>query len=69
MSYFIKSIDYILFIQLLFVSVLQTKFQESSKPGHSLYVKELQKRAGTTRPKDRTLFVVNVPPYCTQVTN
>ncbi|XP_048755799.2 ribosomal RNA-processing protein 7 homolog A-like [Ostrea edulis] len=47
-------------------TVLQTKFQESSKPGHSLYVKELQKRAGTTRPKDRTLFVVNVPPYCTQ---
>ncbi|XP_062577426.1 ribosomal RNA-processing protein 7 homolog A-like [Saccostrea cucullata] len=47
-------------------TVLQTKFQESSKPGHSLYVKEHQGRA-STRPKDRTLFVVNVPPYCTQV--
>ncbi|XP_022305800.2 ribosomal RNA-processing protein 7 homolog A-like [Crassostrea virginica] len=46
-------------------TVIQTSFQESGKIGHSLYVKENERR-GANRPKDRTLFVGNIPPYCTE---
>ncbi|XP_028310366.1 ribosomal RNA-processing protein 7 homolog A [Gouania willdenowi] len=47
-------------------SVLSLKFSSDSAASHSLYVKEHRVRAQSHsgRPMDRTLFVLNVPPYC-----
>ncbi|XP_039621601.1 ribosomal RNA-processing protein 7 homolog A [Polypterus senegalus] len=41
-------------------------FQKTSRSHHYLYVKEHKVRTEvhTTRPLDRTLLVLNVPPYC-----
>lgn len=48
--------------------VLPAKFSESSDSCHFLYIKEHKVRDGsdTSRPTDKTLFVLNVPPYGTQ---
>ncbi|KAF0032402.1 hypothetical protein F2P81_014692 [Scophthalmus maximus] len=45
-------------------------FSADSAAQHDLYVKEHKVRAatGSHRPLDRTLFVLNVPPYCSQAT-
>ncbi|KAM4881937.1 ribosomal RNA-processing protein 7 homolog A [Thomomys bottae] len=44
------------------------KFSEKQQASHYLYVKEHRVREGTqsARPEKRTLFVLNVPPYCTE---
>ncbi|XP_042201948.1 ribosomal RNA-processing protein 7 homolog A [Callorhinchus milii] len=49
-------------------TAIPVTFSQSSRCCHYLYVKEHRVRegAGTSRPQDRTLFVLNVPPYCTQ---
>ncbi|KAF1525862.1 hypothetical protein FQV19_0000874, partial [Eudyptula minor] len=48
-------------------TALAVKFGERQRSPHCLLVKEHQVRegAGTTHPPRRTLFVLNVPPYCT----
>ncbi|PKU48957.1 hypothetical protein llap_610 [Limosa lapponica baueri] len=47
-------------------TALAVKFGERQRSPHYLLVKEHQVRegAGTTHPSRRTLFVLNVPPYC-----
>ncbi|KAI5087574.1 ribosomal RNA-processing protein 7-like A [Silurus meridionalis] len=49
-------------------TVLSLKFHSSSTAQHQLCVKEHRVRAETNthRPPDRTLFILNVPPYCSQ---
>uniref|UniRef100_A0AAV2KFP8 Ribosomal RNA-processing protein 7 C-terminal domain-containing protein n=1 Tax=Knipowitschia caucasica TaxID=637954 RepID=A0AAV2KFP8_KNICA len=49
-------------------SVISLKFCSSSEAEHKLYVKEHKVRdeKSSRRPLDRTLFVLNVPPYCTK---
>lgn len=47
--------------------VLQTRFTEKCKAGHYLYIKEHSaKDQDDNKPLDKTLFVVNIPPYCTK---
>lgn len=45
------------------------KFSEKQQASHYLYVREHRVREGTKSswPQKRTLFVLNVPPYCTEV--
>ncbi|NWV01638.1 RRP7A protein, partial [Upupa epops] len=47
-------------------TALTVKFSERQRSGHCLLVKEHQVREGadTAHPPRRTLFVLNVPPYC-----
>ncbi|NXX14168.1 RRP7A protein, partial [Podargus strigoides] len=47
-------------------AALAVKFGERQRSAHCLLVKEHQVRegAGTAHPPHRTLFVLNVPPYC-----
>ncbi|NXF85032.1 RRP7A protein, partial [Eubucco bourcierii] len=49
-------------------TALAVKFGQRQRSPHYLLVKEHQVRegAGTTHPARRTLFVLNVPPYCSQ---
>ncbi|XP_064011179.1 ribosomal RNA-processing protein 7 homolog A isoform X2 [Pogoniulus pusillus] len=49
-------------------AALAVKFGERQRSPHYLLVKEHQVRegAGTAHPARRTLFVLNVPPYCSQ---
>ncbi|CAL8287143.1 unnamed protein product [Boreogadus saida] len=49
-------------------AVLSLKFSAKSDTQHKLYVKEHRVRVETKthRPLDKTLFVLNVPPYCSQ---
>ncbi|XP_077590611.1 ribosomal RNA-processing protein 7 homolog A [Stigmatopora nigra] len=47
---------------------LSLKFDSDTKSEHKLYVKEHKVRAekSSYRPLDRTLFVLNIPPYCSK---
>ncbi|KAJ3600471.1 hypothetical protein NHX12_031452 [Muraenolepis orangiensis] len=47
-------------------TVLSVQFSADSDTQHKLYVKEHRVRVETRthRPLDRTLFVLNIPPYC-----
>uniref|UniRef100_A0A2K5ZW83 Ribosomal RNA processing 7 homolog A n=1 Tax=Mandrillus leucophaeus TaxID=9568 RepID=A0A2K5ZW83_MANLE len=47
------------------------KFSEKQQASHYLYVRAHGVRQGTksTWPQKRTLFVLNVPPYCTEVSD
>ncbi|XP_045928852.1 ribosomal RNA-processing protein 7 homolog A [Micropterus dolomieu] len=49
-------------------TVLPLQFSSDSVAQHKLYVKEHRVRAekSSHRPLDRTLFVLNIPPYCSQ---
>lgn len=49
--------------------MLSLQFTSDSAAQHSLYVKEHKVRAekSSHRPMDRTLFVLNIPPYCSEV--
>ncbi|XP_030649671.1 ribosomal RNA-processing protein 7 homolog A [Chanos chanos] len=49
-------------------TVLCLKFKSDSPTHHQLIVKEHRVRAekSTQRPLNRTLFVLNIPPYCSQ---
>lgn len=49
-------------------AVVSIKFSASSVAQHKLYVKEHKVRdeKRSHRPLDRTLFVLNVPPYCSE---
>ncbi|KAM4717375.1 ribosomal RNA-processing protein 7 homolog A [Anableps anableps] len=49
-------------------TVLSLQFDADSAAQHSVYVKEHKVRAEKTsyRPLDRTLFVLNIPPYCSE---
>ncbi|XP_037113574.1 ribosomal RNA-processing protein 7 homolog A [Syngnathus acus] len=49
-------------------AVLPLKFKADMKSEHKLYVKEHKVRSetGSHRPLDRTLFVLNIPPYCSE---
>lgn len=49
-------------------AVLSVQFNSSSAAQHKLYVKEHKVRdeKSSHRPLDRTLFVLNVPPYCSE---
>lgn len=44
------------------------KFSEKQQACHYLYVREHRVREGITSswPQKRTLFILNVPPYCTE---
>ncbi|XP_072167637.1 ribosomal RNA-processing protein 7 homolog A-like [Diadema setosum] len=45
--------------------IVPVKFNEKSKAGHLMYCKEHSvKESDDIKPSHRTLFVVNVPPYC-----
>ena len=47
---------------------IRVKFDINSDAHHVLYLKSHSVREEDKRtPKDRTLFVLNVPPYCTKV--
>ncbi|CAG5897461.1 unnamed protein product [Menidia menidia] len=50
------------------LDVLSLKFTSDSVAQHFLYVKEHRVRAekSSRRPLDRTLFVLNIPPYCSE---
>ncbi|XP_060760164.1 ribosomal RNA-processing protein 7 homolog A [Neoarius graeffei] len=50
-------------------TVLSLKFCSDSPAQHQLCVKEHRVRAekNTHRPPDRTLLVLNIPPYCSQI--
>lgn len=46
-------------------TVVPIKFNSKSKAGHHLFIKEHNvKENELCKPKHRTLFVLNVPPYC-----
>ncbi|KAM9843888.1 ribosomal RNA-processing protein 7 homolog A [Aulostomus maculatus] len=49
-------------------TVLPLQFSSDTVAKHNLYVKEHRVRAEKTshRPTDRTLFVLNIPPYCSE---
>ncbi|XP_061604647.1 ribosomal RNA-processing protein 7 homolog A [Phyllopteryx taeniolatus] len=49
-------------------SVLSLKFNSDTNSEHQLYVKEhkIRAEAKSHRPFDRTLFVLNIPPYCSE---
>ncbi|XP_012735090.2 ribosomal RNA-processing protein 7 homolog A [Fundulus heteroclitus] len=49
-------------------TVLSLQFSSDSAARHFLYVKEHKVRAekSSVRPLDRTLFVLNIPPYCSE---
>ncbi|XP_064446601.1 ribosomal RNA-processing protein 7 homolog A isoform X2 [Mirounga angustirostris] len=49
-------------------SAIPIKFSEKQQAFHYLYVREHRVREGTKSswPQKRTLFVLNVPPYCTE---
>ncbi|KAM3597992.1 uncharacterized protein V6R79_012185 [Siganus canaliculatus] len=49
-------------------AVLSLQFSSDSVAQHKLYVKEHKVRAEqkSRRPPDRTLFVLNIPPYCSE---
>uniref|UniRef100_A0AAY4D3C6 RRM domain-containing protein n=1 Tax=Denticeps clupeoides TaxID=299321 RepID=A0AAY4D3C6_9TELE len=51
-------------------SVLRLKFSADSAAHHQLFVKEHRVRSekSAKRPLDRTLFVLNIPPYCSKDT-
>lgn len=47
---------------------IRVKFSETCSSYHFLYFKKHAVRdEDTTKPPDKTLFVVNIPPYCTKV--
>ncbi|KAK1877172.1 Ribosomal RNA-processing protein 7 like A [Dissostichus eleginoides] len=49
-------------------TVLSVQFNSDSVAQHKLYVKEHKVRSerSSHRPMDRTLFVLNIPPYCSE---
>ncbi|XP_074552956.1 ribosomal RNA-processing protein 7 homolog A [Halichoeres trimaculatus] len=49
-------------------TVLSLQFDSNSSTHHELFIKEHKVRAEKTsnRPLDRTLFVLNIPPYCSE---
>ncbi|XP_034066115.1 ribosomal RNA-processing protein 7 homolog A [Gymnodraco acuticeps] len=49
-------------------TVLPVQFNSDSVAQHKLYVKEHKVRSDRSshRPMDRTLFVLNIPPYCSE---
>ncbi|KAM9684519.1 ribosomal RNA-processing protein 7 homolog A [Dama dama] len=49
-------------------SAIPIKFSEKQQSSHYLFVREHKVREGTRSswPQKRTLFVLNVPPYCTE---
>ncbi|KAJ7992636.1 hypothetical protein DPEC_G00280730 [Dallia pectoralis] len=49
-------------------TVLSLQFSTESTAQHNIFVKEHRLRAEKTpqRPLDRTLFVLNIPPYCSE---
>ncbi|XP_004845520.2 ribosomal RNA-processing protein 7 homolog A isoform X1 [Heterocephalus glaber] len=51
-------------------SAVPIKFSEKQQASHYLYVREHRVREGaqSTWPQKRTLFVLNVPPYCSENT-
>lgn len=53
----------------LLLLAIPVKFSEKNQSPHYLYVKEHKVREETDpkRPPNRTLFILNVPPYCTEV--
>ena len=53
----------------MFLPAIPIKFSEKQQSSHYLYVREHKVREGTKSswPQKRTLFVLNVPPYCTEV--
>ncbi|KAH0513058.1 Ribosomal RNA-processing protein 7-like protein A [Microtus ochrogaster] len=50
-------------------SAVPVKFSEKQQASHYLYVRQHRVRQDTqsTWPANRTLFILNVPPYCTKV--
>lgn len=53
----------------IFLPAIPIKFSEKQQASHHLYVREHRVRGGikSSWPQKRTLFVLNVPPYCTEV--
>ena len=53
---------------IILFSVIPVKFKKKSKAKHYMYVKAHNVREShVSKPRDRTLFVLNVPPYCNKV--
>uniref|UniRef100_A0A8D0MSN2 Ribosomal RNA-processing protein 7 homolog A n=1 Tax=Sus scrofa TaxID=9823 RepID=A0A8D0MSN2_PIG len=52
----------------IFLPAIPIKFSEKQQASHHLYVREHRVRGGikSSWPQKRTLFVLNVPPYCTE---
>lgn len=55
--------------ELLSLLAVPIKFSEKQQASHYLYVRQHRVREGTQSawPPNRTLFILNVPPYCTEV--
>ncbi|KAK6170659.1 hypothetical protein SNE40_018997 [Patella caerulea] len=47
-------------------SVVPIKFEENSQASHILYFKEHALHRDDSKPKGRSLFIANIPPYCTK---
>ncbi|XP_067876065.1 ribosomal RNA-processing protein 7 homolog A [Heterodontus francisci] len=49
-------------------TVIPLRFSARSRATHHLFVKQhrVREAADRSRPQDRTLFVLNLPPYCTE---
>jgi len=45
-------------------TVLQTRFNKKSTAGHCLYIKQHNVHSEECKPRDRTLLILNIPPYC-----
>ena len=56
----------ILFLLFRFMSfVIEIKFRSEDEVGHHLFIRKHQTRViDTTRPKNRTILVCNIPPWC-----
>ena len=58
-------LTYILLLFVFLFSVVPVKFSAQNSKAHYLYLKEHSVReTDLSKPKDKTLFVLNVPPYC-----
>ena len=45
--------------------VIEIKFRSEDEVGHHLFIRKHQTRViDTTRPKNRTILVCNIPPWC-----
>ena len=58
-----ENITFVLFRFMSFV--IEIKFRSEDEVGHHLFIRKHQTRViDTTRPKNRTILVCNIPPWC-----
>lgn len=61
------TINSLYLLKLCFILVLKVKFSNECESSHSLFYKQNQTIKDQCDDKPRTLFVLNVPPYCNEV--